>query len=746
MQEILLNNQEELTSPPQQRLNLRPLLRTSKRKALLIACITGIATAGVGYRLANSPPMYAGNFQILVEPVTSEAKLAEPSTLIRTQRVSDELDYSTVIRILTTPGMLSNIVEQVQTKYPNFSVNNLRKELKLERIGGENRFDQSKIIEVSYYGLNPELVQLVLEATAQKYLQYSLDERKTRIGKGVEFIEEQLPEVRERVANFQTELQKLQEQHELINPGTKGEALLDQVRGIKTQQLETQRQLQELRTLEESLQRQLGLTTDEAIAASTLSEDPNYQQLLGEFKAVEREITIESAIFRPNSPNMQALQDKKNQLLDLLNRETQRILGPDLTAKADQFPVLNIQNSMIQNSILLGMIQQLAETTNQIKVLEIRQQALAITQNEFKQQARQIPKVVGRYTELQRELAIASSTLEQLLAQRDTLQVEEAQSRVPWEIVSEPQIVRDAAGNPMPVPVDSNKKLLMGLMGSLFLAMVAAVFLEKSQDIFYTSKDLKDAIKLPFLGEIPSSDRLGENPNAVSFFKGLEATEDHKSDNSAFLDAFDALYANIHFRFSDPPIRSLAVSSAARGDGKSTISLYLAQAIAAMGQKVLLVDANLRFPQLHESLSLPNQKGLSEILSCQMSPNESIQRSPIKDNLFVLTAGQPSPDSIKLLASAQMEKLMAEFQDTFDLVIYDTCPLLDFTDTSFLSVHTDGILMVVKVGTTKKSLVMQALDQIKTFNLPSLGIIANLSTPISSGNSSDCYELESVDA
>ena len=733
MQEILLNNEEELTSRPQQGLNLRPLLRTSKRKAILIACITGIATGSVWYRHASSPPMYAGNFQILVEPVTSEAKLAEPSTLIRTTRVSDELDYSTVIRILTTPGMLSNIVEQVQTKYPNFSVNNLRKELKLERIGGPNRFDQSKIIAVSYYGLDPELVQLVLEETAQKYLRYSLDERKTRIGKGVEFIEEQLPELRERVANLQAELQKLQEQHELINPGTKGEALLDQVRGIKTQQLETQRQLQELRTLEESLQRQLGLNTDEAIAASTLSEDPNYQQLLGEFKAVEREITIELARFMPHSPNMQALQDKKNQLLDLLNRETQRILGPSLTGKADQFPVLNIQNSIhIQNSILLGMIQQLAETTNQIKVLEIRQQFLEITQNGLKQQARQIPKVVGRYTKLQQELGIASRTLEQLLAQRDTLQIEAAQSQVPWEIVSKPQILRDAADNPMPVPVDSNKKFLMGLMGSLFLATVAAVFLEKFQDIFYTSEDLKDATKLPFLGEIPYSDRLGENLDAVSFFKGLEAAENNQSATSAFLDAFDALYANIHFRFSDPPIRSLAVSSAARGDGKSTIALYLAQSIAAMGKKVLLVDANLRFPQLHKSLSLPPQNGLSEILSSQMSPNELIQRSPIRDNLFVLTAGHPSPDSIKLLASAQMEKLMAEFQATYDLVIYDTSPLLDFTDTSFLSVHTDGILIVVRVGTTKRSLVMQALDHIKTFNLPSLGIIANLSKPISS--------------
>ncbi len=742
MQEILLNDKEELTSPPQQGLNLRSLLRTSKRKAILMACITGMATAGVWYWNANSPPIYAGNFQILVEPVTSEAKLAEPTTLTRTQGVPNErlleVDYSTVLIILTSPRMLSNIVEQVQTKYPNFNVESFRKDLKVERLGSDNRFDQSKIIQVSYQGANPQLVQLVLEETAQKYLEYSLDERKTRIGEGVKFIEEQLPKLRERVTNLQAELQKLQEQHELINPAVKGEALLEQLRGIKNQQLETQGQLQELRTLKENLQRQLGLTTDEAIAASTLSEDPNYQRLLGEFKAVESEIAVESVRFTPSSPNMQALLDKRNKLLDLLDRETQRILGRNLTAKADQFPVLNFQNS-----ILLGMIRQLAETTNQIEVLEVRQQALTINQNEFEQQARQIPKVARRYAQLQQELAIASRTLEQLLTQRDTLRVEAAQSQIPWEIVSQPQIVRDAAGNPMPVPVDSKKKLLMGLMGGLLLAIVAAVFIEKSRDIFYSSEDLKDAAKFPFLGEIPSCDPLEKNLDAVSFLRGLIATEDNRSANSAFLDAFDALYANIRFRFSDPPIRSLAVSSAARGDGKSTIALYLAQTIAAIGQRVLLVDANLRFPQLHNSLGLPNQQGLSEILSCQISPNELIQRSPIRDNLFVLTAGQPSPDSIKLVGSAQMEKLMAEFEATFDLVIYDTSPLLDFTDTSFLSVHTDGILMVVRVNQTKKSLVMQTLDQIKSFNLPILGIIANHSTSISSGNSADLYELES---
>ena len=718
-----LKDQDELASPPQQGVNFRPLLRIARRKAWLIAGVTGLVTAAVYYFNPSPPFAYQGNFQLLVEPVTTEEKLTEPSTLTRTGGVPNqgllELDYLTVIKILTSPGMLSDVVESVKSRYPNFNIEQLRDGLVVERVGGENRFDQTKIIAVSYQATDPELIQLVLEKTAQKYLKYSLEERKTRIGQGVEFIDEQLPQLQQRAATLQAERQKLREQNELIDPEAKGEALLAQIQSITVQQLETDRELQELRTLQENLQKQLKLTPDEAVRASTLLEDPNYQQLLSQLKQVESEIAVESARFQPANPIMQALEDKRQNLLNLLNQERRNILGADITAKVNDLP-LNFQNSTI-----LKMLQQLAEVTNQIQQLEVRYQALTKTKNNFEQQARQIPEVARRFAELQQELAISSQTLEKLLTQRDALQVEEAQKQVPWELVSDPHLLRDPAGDPMPVMGDSQsqKNLMMGVLGGLLLGTGIAFLLEKSSDVFYTRKELEEAIKLPLLGEIPWKNKF-EQPLTVVPMETFNDSENSRI-TSPFLEAFDFLYANIRFRFSNPPVRSLVVCSGALGDGKSTIALHLAETAAAKGQKVLLVDANLRSPQLHDLLNIPNWKGLSNLLSSPLAPDEVIVRSPEQENCFVLTAGQPTSDSTSLLDSVQMQKLMKELQAAYDLVIYDTPDLLSFTDASYLAVRTDGILMVVGVGKTNQSVVQQALDRVSTFNLPILGLVAN---------------------
>jgi capsular exopolysaccharide synthesis family protein len=701
MQEIFTNIPQESQIPAQQGLNLTAFFRTIKRKALPIAGIVGVVTAVSLYH-SSALPTYTGDFQILVEPVTSEAKSSEPSTLTSSSKGvmvdSLEMDYSTVITILQSPGILSSIVKQVQIKYPSFSLEQLKTNLKIERLNLSevDLTEQTKIIQISYKESDPELVQLVLKETAKKYLSYSLEDRKTKIGQGVEFIEEQLPEINTRVSTLQTKLQKLQEANSFIDPDLKGEDILKQVREIKVQQIETQNQLQKLRTLKDSLQKQLKITPEEAIIVSTLNDDTNYQDLLSKFKTVESELSLETARFTVNSPNLQLLQDKRQELLSLLGQESKRILGANLTIKAQSYPSIELQSSVTKE-----MVQQLVETNNQIKLLETQYNALAASSQKLELQALQFPKVSRQYTEIKQELTINTRTLDQLLTQRDALRIELAQSQIPWEIVSAPQILRDSTGNPTPLPQDSDKKLIMSLIGSLALGIGTTFFLEKSRDIFYTVEDIKEKIKLPLLGSIPGNSDL------------------------RFLDAFDSLYANLKFRFSEPAIRSFVVTSAEDEDGKSTVALKLAEISAAMGNKVLLVDANLRSPSLHARLSLGNKKGLSDLLvdPIDLNYNDFIERDLQHSNLFVLTSGQMSPDSTRMLASNRMKSLNREFQEAFDLVIYDTPAAIKHMDTSFLAAHTDGILMVVAIGKTPKSSFMKALNQIENFKLQNLGIV-----------------------
>ena len=730
VQQFSVDEGEELSAQPQKTLNLKPLVRTFQRKALIIIGIIGLVGAGVYYKISAGQKTYQGDFRILVEPVTTEARIADPSALANQgegggvpSRDFFSLDYPTQLEILQSPQMLSAIAKQVQKRYPKVTEGFIKQGLLVLRVG-ENDLTITKILEVRFIGQDPEVVEFVLQETKKKYLKYSLDERKTRIGEGVKFIEDQLPGLNKRVNDLKSDLQLIQQQQKITDPKEQGAQLLEQVRTVETLELETQRLLQEQKTLYANLQKQLDFTPDEAIAASALSEEPQYKDLLTKVKEVEGQIAVETARFKSANPIVEALERKRANLVALLNQQTQRILGQNLVGTAANSKVQNFQNS-----IRIGLIKQLVDTANQLQVLEARSQALAQTKNNLSRQAREFPSIARRYNELQQQLDIAARTRDQLLSQRETLRVQAAQSQVPWEMVSEPQIPRDRNGQPVPLAPNNKNKLVIAAVGALVLGLGSAILIEKLQNIFYCADDVKDAVEAPLLGEIPL-DKNARNfpPSIANAYAYLEGKERNKKNASEFIEAFDSLYTNIRFLSSNRTISSLAVGSATVGEGKSTVALNLAHVAALAGQRVLLVDANLHSPSLHLLLELPNGKGLSNLLDNQNEPNEIIQRSPLADNLFVLTAGLPIPGTARRLASSQMQYLMEELQATFDLVIYDTPPLVDSKDANFLAARTDGILMVVAIRQVNFSVVKKVFSQLENFGIPCLGTVANHAT------------------
>jgi capsular exopolysaccharide synthesis family protein len=730
VQQFSVDEGEELSAQPQKALNLKPLLRTFQRKALIIIGIIGLVGAGVYYKISGGQKTYQGDFRILVEPVTTEARIADPAALANQgpgggvpNRDFFSLDYPTQLAILQSPQMLSAIATQVQKRYPKVTQDFIKQGLLVLRVG-VNDLTITKILEVRFIGQDPAIVEFVLQETKKKYLKYSLDERKTRIGEGVKFIEDQLPGLNKRVNDLKSDLQLIQQQQKITDPKEQGAQLLEQVRTVETLELETQRLLQEQKTLYANLQKQLDFTPDEAIAASALSEEPQYKDLLTKVKEVEGQIAVETARFKSANPIVEALERKRANLVALLNQQTQRILGQNLVGTAANSKVQNFQNS-----IRIGLIKQLVDTANQLQVLEARSQAIAQTKNNLSRQAREFPSIARRYNELQQQLDIAARTRDQLLSQRETLRVQAAQSQVPWEMVSEPQIPRDPKGQPIPLAANNKNKVVMAVFGALVLGLGAAILIEKLHNIFYCADDVKDAVEAPLLGEIPR-DKNAKNfpPSIANAYAYLEGKERNKKNAAEFIEAFDSLYTNIRFLSSNRTISSLAVGSATVGEGKSTVALNLAHVAALAGQRVLLVDANLHSPSLHLLLELPNAKGLSNLLDNQNKPNEIIQRSHLADNLFVLTAGLPIPGTARRLASSGMQYLMEELQATFDLVIYDTPPLVDSKDANFLAARTDGILMVVAIRQVNFSVVQKVFSQLENFGIPCLGTVANHAT------------------
>lgn len=735
---------EEVESSSKKSPGFRPYVRTFLRKAWLIAGITSLTTFAGWMVSANDPYTYTGSFYLLVEPITSSAKLTNPTTLARTGGVPDEalfeLDYPTNLVFLTSPGMTFQIAQDVHKKQLNRPVpaiwKDLRDNLKVNRASlGENarRGSETKIFAVSYTGENPQEVQEILATAADIFVKYSGEDRETNIKAGVKFIDNQLPNLQERLATLKSRQEKLRQQYELIDPLTKNSEVLTQVSGLKEQIFSLDTQFKSLQTLASSLQKQLNLSPDEAFAASTLSQDPDRLALMAQIQEIDRQIAVNSATFTNKSYQVQSLQDQKQNLLELLNQKTQAIITKKSLVIAPNSAALEYQEPT-----RLQMIQQLVETTNQIKVIENQRKPLIEAQQQLERQSKRYPKLINEYSDVQRQIQLTEELLNKLLLQRETLKVESAQD-LPWQLISKPQIPLDEDGKPIGEPPSRKKKIAAGVGGGLFIGMAAAIIWEKRRNIFFSSEDIPDILSIPLMVNIPKDDRsqiveaIALESNASKETPELEATHQKEPLNSDALDefyespfllAFDDIYAKLSL-LPSKTIRSLLITSVESKDGQSTVAMNLAISAATAGQRVLLVDVNWHKPQLHSLLEVSNDAGLCQVINEDISPKEVIQSVPNTENLFILTTGKATPHPPKRLWSARMQYLIEELPMLYDLVIYDVPHFFDNPDIKFLGSKMDGILMVVTVQKTAQSLAKKAIKDIETLNLPILGAVAN---------------------
>ena len=688
-----------------------------RRRAILIAGVTlgTIAAAGGAlFLLADmSPSKFGGEFQLLVEPVTVEqqqaqsAARAQGSQTPAVEQINIEqsrLDYETQIRILQSPRLMEPIVKEIQTRYPEMTYDLLLRNLKISRINTvslDKKEQGTKLIAVAYQDVDAKKVQFILEALSKAYLRYSLKERQSSIRQGVAFIDSQLPALRQRVSGLQRQVQDLRQRFTIVDPEQQGQQLTTRAGNLGQQQADSQTQLAEAEAKRSTLQQQLQRSN----LQSVLGEAPYYQTLQNQFQQLESQIAVESARLQPDNPAMQALLDKRRNLQNVLQIEANRLVN---------------------------------KAADPIAVAAARNAAIARSEAEVNQKIQQLPSVARQYADLQRELVIATESLNKFSSRREALQIDVAQQEVPWELLTPPKLNRDSSGVPVNVNAISKVRFL-GLIAVLAILLGVGVgFLaEIAQDILQTTDETKRFAKLPLLGTIPLNDAENTSgtliPNFFSKRHKAGGAATNGSDNghspyssSVFIEAFRSVYKNIRLLTSpDNAIRSLTISSPEPGDGKTTIAVNLALAAAAMGQRVLLVDADLRHPQVHQQMGLTNQLGLSEILSTNVNVRTALQQSPMRDNLMVLTAGQTTVDPTEALTSGKMRLLMERFRMVFDLVIYDTPPLVGLADSSLVASQTDGLALVVRLGKTKRPALTQALEELKISSTTVLGLVAN---------------------
>jgi polysaccharide biosynthesis transport protein len=724
-------------------IDLRQLTSVVKHRLRLISVITIGLTAFTAVLTFIQEPKYEGSFQLLVEPVSEE----QESPLALLQQDIGGLDYETQVEVLRSPKVLNPVIAKLTSKYPEVEYEELIKPkkspLKIEQL------DETKIIEISYIDPDPQKIQFVLNNLNEAYLKYSLEEKRAKAKQGIDFVQSQLPEQKRQVAFWQDKVQKFRQKHNLLDPQQQAGMLATQQVSFEQRLFETQSSIKETKSLYTLLQQQLGLEPQQALAASYLSESPRYQNLLNELQKVEVELAKESTRFLPDNPVIQTLEDNRARLFTLLQQEANGVLSGNLSNAVDDSP-----NLTSPSSLRLELNQKYIQAANELEILNIREKALEEGLFQIKEWTKQMPVIARQYTDLMRELTVATESLTRFLTAEKELQLQGAQNALPWQTIFQPKLLED------PVSPNPVRNLALSLFSGLLLGISAALLAERLDPVFHSSEELKESVNLPILGLIPIqkdlkplNELVATKPKPKKEKMGLpqlqignaplNLTNSPKESQSSstttlnskqqwygstpFLESFRSLNTNLKLLGSDTTSFSFVISSSIPSEGKSTISCHLAQAAAAMGQKVLLVDADLRRPQVHRWVGIENQEGLSNVLATGLDIEEAIVKVPEWENLSVITAGDIPPDPTRLLSSQKMSGLMKDIRNSgkYDLIIYDTPPILGFADGRILSAYTDGVVLVVRIGKTDRSLVKQNIDNIRMSNVPILGIVAN---------------------
>ncbi|MGY3836219.1 CpsD/CapB family tyrosine-protein kinase [Bacillus atrophaeus] len=195
-------------------------------------------------------------------------------------------------------------------------------------------------------------------------------------------------------------------------------------------------------------------------------------------------------------------------------------------------------------------------------------------------------------------------------------------------------------------------------------------------------------------------------------------------NKSLVAEQYRTIRTNIAFSSVQTNLRSILVTSSVPGEGKSFSAANLAAVFAQQEKKVLLVDADLRKPTIHETFQLENVIGLTNVLVGTCSLSETVQQTPI-DNLYILTSGPTPPNPAELLSSKAMGDLILDIYDQYSLVIFDSPPLLAVADGQILANQTDGSVLVVLSGKTKIDTVQKAKDALEQSKAKLLGALLN---------------------
>lgn len=550
-------------------------------------------------------------------------------------------------------------------------VSNFRNSLVVEPLFG------TLLVNISFTSHNPQLAADIVNAVADVYIESYLEARLVVAKKATSWLSERLGELRQNLQDSEERLQEYRETEKLVD--VQGVRTLDsaELGQLRQDYVDARQRRAEAQAVYEQVKNFETLSTGQLLAIPTILNNPIIQRLVETKSISDRKVAELSRRYGAQHPLMQAAlaeqREVKNDLNTRLRNVTQGIYG-------------NYQAALRAEQSLSRQI------------------------NTTRGRLQNVSRKEVRLRELEREVE-TNRQLYDLFLSRGKESDESSKLEEP------PARVIDEAIAPI-YPIGPNKKkfVVAAFVFASALAIGLIVLLDLLDSTVRVADDVEYKLKASMLGFLP----LDKSNKSGFAFRAFV----NKSDKSGFAEAIRTIRTSLVLSSLDKPFKTIVVTSSVPGEGKSTVSLNIAEALGQM-EKVLLIDADMRRPTMSKALGLAQSTmGLSNIIAGKAGVEDCIHRLPDSE-IDVIVSGTIPNNPLELISSKQFKGLLESLQSQYDRIIIDSAPVHVVSDAQVLSSYADSLIYIVKANSTPVGIASKGIKTLRSVNAPLTGVVLN---------------------
>ena len=346
------------------------------------------------------------------------------------------------------------------------------------------------------------------------------------------------------------------------------------------------------------------------------------------------------------------------------------------------------------------------------------------------------PNIQKEYDDIQFKLEYARLNLSSLISAKEEYQLSLAQTTIPWKIIN-PTNVESTPYKPS-IPFN----LATSVIFALFTSALIVFLRERFDYVFHNIEELEDEISIPIFGQIPylsTFEGLRDNKKYVldlldnstsSLNSGISNEEliNKNYERFSYQEAYRNLYTSLRFLSNEEKSNLIAITSSLPAEGKSIFIIILAKTLAELGKNVLLIDLDLRKPQLHHRLGINNLRGFSDLFyNTKLSWKDLKQTVKGYPSWDVITSGKEPPNPVTNLSSDKFNQIINDIKNAgkYEYILFDTPPSLGFPDATLISRNTDLLLLIVGLNFVSKDIPLKVIKKINSSGLDISGIVSN---------------------